>query len=166
MRHTITIILSIFLIGCSGEKRIFSVSDGEFSRFEVEFYEDAEFFGRSVDMVPINFYEISSFDTAQCVVYEPSEIIGIETESEEREIFINKSKWDNLSEFDKKAIIYHELGHCGLDRDHISDYVEFEGHRVKSSLMHHDPRGLLGKTINGELMHDRYIKELFLGGTL
>lgn len=33
-------------------------------------------------------------------------------------IVINLSRWESMSELDKKQLVFHELGHCILNRDH------------------------------------------------
>ena len=35
-----------------------------------------------------------------------------------REITINKKYWDNYSDKQREQLIFHELGHCALNRDH------------------------------------------------
>lgn len=37
-------------------------------------------------------------------------------------IIIDRQKWAELGEFQRKALMYHELGHCLLDRDHQRSY--------------------------------------------
>ena len=36
-----------------------------------------------------------------------------------REIIISKTRWDQLSFVHKRELIFHELGHCVLDLDHV-----------------------------------------------
>ena len=38
-----------------------------------------------------------------------------------REITINKKHWDNYSDKQREQLIFHELGHCALNREHHND---------------------------------------------
>jgi hypothetical protein len=38
-----------------------------------------------------------------------------------REIFIDESYWGIATEIEKRQLIYHELTHCILDKDHVND---------------------------------------------
>ena len=35
---------------------------------------------------------------------------------------ILRSYWDDATEWEKKALVYHELGHCSLGLDHIQEH--------------------------------------------
>lgn len=38
-----------------------------------------------------------------------------------REVEIDEESWPNLTENEKEQLIFHELGHCILNREHIED---------------------------------------------
>lgn len=40
---------------------------------------------------------------------------------EKRRIILNEKMWSKLDSFQRKALVFHELGHCLLDRDHLND---------------------------------------------
>lgn len=38
-----------------------------------------------------------------------------------REIFIDEAYWNNATEVEKRQLVYHELTHCILNKDHVND---------------------------------------------
>lgn len=51
-----------------------------------------------------------------------------------KEIQINQTAWNNYEEFNKEEVIFHELGHCILDRDHDTNLItEYE---IPKSIMY------------------------------
>lgn len=52
-----------------------------------------------------------------------SQVIGecIRTEKEPNTIVVDVVYWNNAMELEKEFLIFHELGHCALDRGHIDD---------------------------------------------
>src|SRR5690606_5162811 len=63
----------------------------------------------TVGDVPINFHDPEE-DEYQGVCYIYSD--------NSREIIIRKRWWDAVNVDDRESLIYHELGHCKLDREH------------------------------------------------
>ena len=57
-------------------------------------------------------------------------------EERPRKVIIDVNYWDNATEAEKEFIIFHELGHCFLDRDHL-DTRNTDGTCV--SIMHSSP---------------------------
>lgn len=54
----------------------------------------------------------------------------------QREVIIRKDWWERSNEKARQALIFHELGHCRLDRGH-NDEVITEGNReIRLSIMH------------------------------
>ncbi len=52
-------------------------------------------------------------------------------------IIINTGYWDSLRyDRDKEAVVFHELGHCVLRRDHVQAFVYRQGFSVVQSLMY------------------------------
>ena len=80
-----------------------------------------------VEDIPVNFGDPDK-DEFEGVCY----IYGDGT----REIIVRKSWWNQVSEHDRRSLIFHELGHCRLDRDHDNTIIELEGTDLKASLMH------------------------------
>ena len=71
-----------------------------------------------------------------------------------KRISVNRAKWDKLDEERKEALVFHELGHCSLDKHH-DDSLE-DGEPV--SIMH--PKLLKSEVYKKN--KDKYMKELFL----
>jgi len=78
----------------------------------------------------------------------------------DKEIIIDESFWNRASSFYREYIIFHELGHCYLDRDHLDACLQ-EG--IWSSLMR-------SGTIDGcsdyynQQTREYYLDELFSSG--
>jgi hypothetical protein len=51
-------------------------------------------------------------------------------------IIIDKNKWPNLNEWERYALISHELGHCYLNRDHRDEVTSYNRGSRPISLMH------------------------------
>jgi hypothetical protein len=52
-----------------------------------------------------------------------------------QQIVIKKSWWDAQSEAYRESLIFHELGHCRLGRDHDNAVVEVSSNQYKTSMM-------------------------------
>ncbi len=116
----------------SGTSRLYSSTDSTFSPYIAQF----EGYAKSVTGdsnfkvgdVLINFGEPdeTSFQGV-CYIYA----------NDAREIIIRRDWWNNASDSDRESLIFHELGHCRLDRDH-DDEVQVIGNKsVKMSMMHY-----------------------------
>ncbi len=75
-----------------------------------------------------------------------------------KEIWLVKSYWRSASGADQESLMYHELGHCLLDRGHNDNHNGPYG--LPSSIMRRT--GLQGDVY--ETYRDYYLKELFQGG--
>lgn len=72
-------------------------------------------------------------------------------------IVISRKQWDKLDTAQREEMMYHELGHCVLRRDHRSDTNPTT--HIPSSMMY--PNILPGKVY---LAHkEAYLRELFTG---
>lgn len=71
------------------------------------------------------------------------------------EIEVNKSYWDKFGDTKREMLIFHELGHCSLDRRHRSE-VDSRGRPM--SLMYDT---MFSVTTYSDL-HADYMRELFL----
>lgn len=40
-----------------------------------------------------------------------------------REVILSKRRWDTLSKAEKEITVFHELGHCALDKSHSSEGI-------------------------------------------
>jgi hypothetical protein len=52
-------------------------------------------------------------------------------------IAIKRSKWNSVDAYGKEALLFHELGHCILHRDHINGLIrDSNGHLIPQSIMY------------------------------
>jgi len=84
----------------------------EFAPFVTEFEAD---FGRSIGNFPVTFAAQSGNVIGVCKIWSDGY----------RMIEIDPEYWNNLnvSDASRKALIYHELGHCILNRGHDDSYI-------------------------------------------
>ncbi|MBT7609052.1 MAG: hypothetical protein HN576_04810 [Bacteriovoracaceae bacterium] len=54
----------------------------------------------------------------------------------DKEIIIDKEWWDSVSPTSRESLIFHELGHCALNRVHNEEEIVKSGKTVRSSIMH------------------------------
>lgn len=78
-------------------------------------------------------------------------------ESKPRKVIIDLNYWNNATKADKEFIIFHELGHCFLNRDHLD---ESNPDNTCVSIMHSNP-GVCNFNLN-EDNREEYLDELFL----
>lgn len=75
----------------------------------------------------------------------------------DREVIVRKEWWDAVTEIKKETLIFHELGHCKLDRDHRNDSITHQSVIYQLSVMHEN-------ILNADQFSDyrpEYITELF-----
>ena len=76
--------------------------------------------------------------------------------SKPKKVIIDVDYWNNATKEEKEFIIYHELGHCFLDREHLND-ANSDGTCV--SIMHANP-GVCNFNLTSD-NRDDYLDELF-----
>tara|TARA_R110002050_G_scaffold241508_2_gene377879 strand:+ start:3130 stop:4065 length:936 start_codon:yes stop_codon:yes gene_type:complete len=102
------IILLFILFGCSDDEFINSeLNNPEFMSFYESFKNEANIRGVKTENSQINFFlaDIKNPNTAGLCYSNGN-------------IYIDKSFWFNSSKNEKELLIYHELGHCVLNRNH------------------------------------------------
>lgn len=102
----------------------------------------------SVGDVPVNFGEIENpLHKGVCVTYTDGT----------KEIFIKKDWWDVQGDEFRESLIFHELGHCSLGREHKDEKFAVGSGEHKISMMN--------STILSPSQYipnrDAYLKELF-----
>ena len=118
-------------------------------KFEVHgriYLKDANF---KVGNIPINFLDP-----------EESSVQGICTQYSDgsKEIIIRKEWWEQVSKKYHESLIFHELGHCRLGRDHLDEeYEDSDKTAYKLSLMN----GVLVVPGEFEKFESAYLRELF-----
>ncbi len=104
-------LIVVVFIGCSEDPPEINV-DPVFQVFVDEFIEEAARFGQDIDFsdtgLSIQFRD--AVDRGSSGVCLGNHRIEIET-----------AFWGGLTDFDKQGLIFHELGHCELDRPHRND---------------------------------------------
>lgn len=91
-----------------------NTSSGPFDKYVSKFYQkmgeaDLDNSRRNIE---ISFDENMSMDYAGLCFWSETP----------RRITINKYWWDGYDEYDREILIFHELGHCVLNRDHTDSY--------------------------------------------
>jgi hypothetical protein len=113
-------------MGCDSRK--FESTDPEFDFLVSSFQKDhKEFLNKDINLdVPINFSDIGDA-AAHCYIYMDGK----------NEILVNKTLWTRFKDGSKKALIYHELGHCALgQKEHRNEYIKTKiSSSMKASIM-------------------------------
>jgi hypothetical protein len=111
--------------------------------------------GRSIGDIPIQFEDENGYAVGQCIMWD----------YKWREIKIDPTYWnhDALDDSARMALIFHELGHCVLNRDHVSTGWSFYDGvtiwSVPTSLM--SPYAFFSNYPPYPSLKSYYIEELF-----
>ena len=83
-----------------------------FDRFELE----AAIRGVAIDLVALQV-------TGDVRLISASQVIGecIHTEKEPNTVVVDVVYWNSANDLEKEFLIFHELGHCALNREHIDN---------------------------------------------
>lgn len=74
-----------------------------------------------------------------------------------KEIIIRESWWQGASDAYRESLVFHELGHCRLGRDHLDDVREVDNINHKVSMMN----SVIVPPQTYNQFRDEYLKELF-----
>ena len=151
MKNKLNIIfLSVVLVGCGPTNPMY-FSDAEFLIYKIRFIEEASLRGIDIEFdLPISF--VDEFNKP----YEHSTGICYYVS---KHIKILKDTWEFLDENQRELLIFHELGHCLLNRiKHDNTLVDDK----MRSIMHHHVVDM----DNGHYRNNRteLLDELFEGG--
>ena len=100
----------------------------------------------SVGDIPINFGDTEGTSVGVCFSYSNGQ----------KEIIIKKQTWDSLPSI-REVLIYHELGHCRLNRGHDNSLAPNVTGNDKLSILNE----VLVSGSNYNQHRDAYVKELF-----
>ena len=76
-----------------------------------------------------------------------------------RKIKVDRMAWEEFLDFQREELIFHELGHCVLDRKHKEDMVlSINGDRIEASIM--NPY-IFYDQWDYTYYHEYYMRELF-----
>jgi hypothetical protein len=120
MNNIIKMTLVVLMAACGNivkkkDPRTFHGVDPVFTPYTQRFEKDL---GRSIGEVSVSFGELSSDKAGICIKYD----------SGHREVVINANEWNSgrMTEWGKFNLIYHELGHCVLGREHTEEKIEYD----------------------------------------
>lgn len=168
----VLILIAALLSSCN-KKAEYSV-DPRLEGYIQEFVNDGLNYGVQVQIKDFHhswvfkasFGDLPHGSIAVCSTYMESANLGefnLETTSV-REIIVSTRYWESLSEMTKKEVMYHELGHCSLDRSHTTGNSLFSlnGSRFSAptSIMSPSPVSLVNDQAYSTLK-DYYLAELF-----
>ncbi|NJO65047.1 MAG: hypothetical protein HC836_45145 [Richelia sp. RM2_1_2] len=80
-----------------------------------------------------------------------------------RSVKISKEFWALSHDLERESLIFHELGHCSLNRDHTTETIAYNNYSVPRSIMY---PYIFGGSHYYEERRDEYIQELFSGTSL
>lgn len=136
--------------------RQFSTTDTTFDTLVKEFEQvgkvqtgDADF---EVGDIPVNFGDTEN-ENYQGVCFEYTD--GT------KEVIIRQEWWDSVSDVYKRSLLFHELGHCRLGRDHLDDTYDVDGKSYKVSMMN----SVIVRPTVYNTYSDEYHTELFTQDT-
>jgi hypothetical protein len=164
----------ISLSACDKEKQTNLYLDSELSSY-VEYYKDFKqinYGTRELDkkIVSIHFESKGAYSLSgkvgMCKIYSKTEF-GVKTVT--KKVIIDRDYWDRQNEYlatngesyvesKKLQILFHELGHCDLGRDHNDEKIS--GTFYPKSLM----ASVMNMNVNSVAMIQEYQKELFNPG--
>ena len=78
-------------------------------------------------------------------------------EDKPRKVIVDRDYWEEANEMEKQFLIFHELGHCFLDRNHLDQ--TFQGTNICISIMHSTPQACDFELT--EENREEYLDELF-----
>lgn len=122
MSHWPHLVLIVVLTGCASQKDNFDISTqvsipATFKPFVSKFVSEGTDQGVPINILALNVEMADNLDTstemAVCIVYTPATIAPT--------IRVSSYYWNQLSQYGKEALLFHELGHCLLGRVHRAD---------------------------------------------
>lgn len=144
MKFLITLVFLTTLASCglALEKQIKSLSIDPLARSYVNEFESEPYFGRSIDDLELRFAKINSPNKGTSIAgyCQKSTTYSqglLETKViKTPRIVINIDYWNTAEDYLKRKLIYHELGHCILNKGHIDNSAEimypYIGHSSKT----------------------------------
>ncbi len=111
-------------------KRQFSTTNNEFlpiiAKFEKAAVKQLDQKDFLVQDIPINFGDTENNKyVGVCFTYSDGK----------KEIIIDRAWWSKVSITSKETLVFHELGHCRLNRSHDNALITRENKKIKSSIM-------------------------------
>lgn len=146
MKYFLIIISIIVCSGCGRDAN--NAINEDFYPYVMKFKQYADNKGVDVEIKDLTI-RFSPLGPTFCGICEHS------TKNEPKTIEISHSCWDDESDWEREELLFHELGHCLLDKDHNSELRE-----------DHTPKSIMYPYVIGEYLYKKYyneyIDELFL----
>ncbi|MGK0362979.1 MAG: Zn-dependent peptidase ImmA (M78 family) [Saprospiraceae bacterium] len=113
----LTLSILLFLTSCTKETEL--LIEDEIEVYFIRFAEEAALRGIEIDFNELNvegyFSEISEVGVVgQCQTFSDSS----------KDLVIETRYWQRIDDIEKEFLIFHELGHCVLERSHIDTQDE------------------------------------------
>lgn len=126
MKHMLLLLLPTLLISCNNYRSSSSNQDPrEIKGIDPAFTEQVSLFeslyGQSIGDISIGFYPLSGRVIGQCTQWSN----GF------RQIKVNPTYWFIAESRAKIGLIFHELGHCLLNREHMNSMFHYDGLHVR-----------------------------------
>ena len=139
----------VFAISCSKEETVPSI-DADLVPFFEKFVNEGSTRGVIVD------FEAAGVG-GQLIDISEQGVVGkcLKYSNGTRVVTIEVMTWNGYSDLEKEFLIFHELGHCFLDREH-TDKADVNGNCV--SIMHSSSQACVNNYSNSR---DQYLDELF-----
>ena len=103
------ILFNLNCINVNKDPRLFKISHPEFHYYISKFHT----YYKIHSNIPINFLKLEDGTNGICHTWG----------TEWKEIHISPDFWSQASELQKTNLIFHELGHCELSRDHLNKFL-------------------------------------------
>lgn len=104
------ILAAILTTGCATSYATFI--DPEFRQYSSEFFDKSRAY---IPPIVIKFGKVSPGDAAICKQFNNGQT----------EIVVSKQDWAWLRNYQRRGLIFHELGHCILNREHVETVFSY-----------------------------------------
>lgn len=108
-------------------------------------------YGSKISDIPLNLKTLPSGIAGYCIEYS----------SGTKEIVFDSTYWSGITDLEKEELVFHELGHCQLNKDHKDGFIDLNGNNCKSSIMNSFVFTEYEVNTCYITNHDYYIDELF-----
>lgn len=129
----IILLLSFVLAGCNQHLKPYKILsiDPQLQPYFYSFLKDAADLGHPILVDNLSMHFVTNLI--------PSSHQGVcEKNKNPPRILISLQYWQSFQEIEKKALVYHELGHCVLGLEHDNEYICFSEYNecIPRSLMY------------------------------
>lgn len=112
LRKITLLLLSLLAVSCGGDNKKYWIESPELEFYVKRFEQlSLSFLPTKIDNLVVKFDNLT-FGTAGLCIIRPKKA---------PEIFIDHAYWQTLSDAGRENLMFHELGHCILYRDHITE---------------------------------------------